>query len=209
LTLKNKIKQWNIDISHMTHCNKNQKRTRVREDQLFSINSPHTHSTIRAHVIKYNKIEYKCVYCGNTGEWLGKPLTLTLDHINGNRNDNRLENLQFVCPNCDRQQDTFGSKNKHRYYNFPRQKTVYTCSVCGKTILSADAKYCDACRLIKTRKVIHPSKEQLIEDILNLPMIHIGKKYGVTDTAIKKWLKKYDLPFTYHEIKVFRESQGK
>lgn len=47
---------------------------------------------------------------------MNKPLTLTLDHANGNRMDNRLENLRFVCPNCDRQQDTYGSKNKIRYF---------------------------------------------------------------------------------------------
>lgn len=40
-------------------------------------------------------------------EWQGKTLKLSLDHINGVWTDNRIENLRFVCPNCDRQLMTF------------------------------------------------------------------------------------------------------
>ena len=42
----------------------------------------------------------KCELCGQGEEWNGKHMSLILDHINGNPNDNRLENLQIVCPNC-------------------------------------------------------------------------------------------------------------
>ena len=45
-------------------------------------------------------------------EWCGKPMPLILDHINGINNDNRLENLRFVCSNCDSQLDTYKSRNK-------------------------------------------------------------------------------------------------
>ena len=54
---------------------------------------------------------YKCSICGQEPFWNGKPLTLTLDHINGKNHDNELSNLRWVCPNCDRQLDTFGYKN--------------------------------------------------------------------------------------------------
>lgn len=54
--------------------------------------------------------EYKCVLCLNNGVWLEKPLTLHIDHINGINNDNRFENLRFLCPNSHQQTDTWGNK---------------------------------------------------------------------------------------------------
>ena len=63
-------------------------------------------------LINENRLEYKCAECGNRGEWLGKPLSLQLDHINGKNNDHRIENLRFLCPNCHTQTDTYSGKNK-------------------------------------------------------------------------------------------------
>lgn len=45
-------------------------------------------------------IPYLCASCGNQGQWLGKPITLQIDHINGDWLDNRIESLRYLCPNC-------------------------------------------------------------------------------------------------------------
>jgi len=58
-------------------------------------------------------IPYVCKLCGNPPEWCGRPLTLQIDHMNGDFLDNRRENLRFTCPNCHSQTDNWGSKNRY------------------------------------------------------------------------------------------------
>jgi Zn finger protein HypA/HybF involved in hydrogenase expression len=70
-----------------------------------------TRASVRKQIIKDNLIEYKCNECG-INDWNGKKLSLHLDHINGHNWDHRLENLQFLCPNCHSQTDTYTGKNK-------------------------------------------------------------------------------------------------
>ena len=53
----------------------------------------------------------QCQDCGLSNIWNGKPITLCVDHINGDRTDNRLQNLRVLCWNCHSQTDTFGRKN--------------------------------------------------------------------------------------------------
>lgn len=55
----------------------------------------------------------KCESCGLT-EWMNKPVPLELDHMNGNRKDNRIKNLRILCPNCHAQTDTYRSRNRLR-----------------------------------------------------------------------------------------------
>ncbi len=55
-----------------------------------------------------------CVFHTAPLLWLGQPLPLILDHINGNCLDNNPRNLRYLCPNCDSQLSTRGGKNRGR-----------------------------------------------------------------------------------------------
>lgn len=85
----------------------------VDPKKLLSKNCKHQRTVLRRYIIKEGLIPYKCAICGTT-EWNGKTLSLELDHINGVNNDNRLENLRFLCPNCHSQTTTYGSKNQQK-----------------------------------------------------------------------------------------------
>lgn len=108
-TLKKRLQEYNIDYSHFSLKGRN--RTVRNEENVFCINSTASQKTLRSWYEKGNYTEYKCAICGQEPFWNGKKLTLTLDHINGHNHDDRLENLRWICPNCDRQLDTFAGKN--------------------------------------------------------------------------------------------------
>jgi hypothetical protein len=122
--LKHRIVLLELDISHFTGSGWSKGSTRdtnelinrisckneFSNDEVFTENSPViTGTKLRKRLLKLGW-EYKCKVC-ELNSWLGQPLTLHLDHINGIHNDNRLENLRFLCPNCHQQTDTWGNKN--------------------------------------------------------------------------------------------------
>ena len=128
-TLKNKIEEFQIDISHFkgqgwakdltnetneSIANLSKKRQKYQISEIFCENSPVPRKTVREYIIRNNLIEYKCSFCGNTGEWLNKTIALQIDHINGINNDHRLENLRWLCPNCHATTDTYGGRNNKR-----------------------------------------------------------------------------------------------
>lgn len=90
---------------------KNVKVKNVTAEDLFKPNCKHLRSVLRRYVINHQLLPYECAICGRS-EWNGKTLSLELDHINGINNDNRLENLRFLCPNCHSQTTTYGSRNQ-------------------------------------------------------------------------------------------------
>jgi predicted RNA-binding Zn-ribbon protein involved in translation (DUF1610 family) len=67
---------------------------------------------LRNRLIREQVKPHQCERCGNV-EWLGQPIPLELHHKDGDRTNNRLENLEFLCPNCHAATDNYrGSKKK-------------------------------------------------------------------------------------------------
>lgn len=109
----------NLDLSHWTGqlwskgktCLDDLRIRGIDESDIFSTESKVSPGWVRRVLKSKNLIEYKCK-CGNSGIWNGEPMDLQLDHINGKRNDHRLENLRWMCPNCHSQTTTFCGRNK-------------------------------------------------------------------------------------------------
>ena len=127
--LKDKIKEYQIDTSHFVS-----KPSLVRdEDNIFIKDSTACQKVLRNWYKKGNYSDYVCSICGQEPFWNGKELTLILDHINGYNKDDRLENLRWVCPNCNQQLDTTNGKNKNH-----KEHKINLCIDCGTPMLILD-----------------------------------------------------------------------
>lgn len=150
--------------------NSNIKKNVERSVKRLKLSTEHFDSIqrLKNRLYKEKLKERKCELCGQDENWKGKKMSLILDHINGIHNDNRLENLRIVCPNCNATLDTHCGKNT-------KEKI--------KKIRSEER--------LSQRKVIRPSFSDLENDVNLLGLEGTGRKYGVTGNAVKKWIKNY------------------
>lgn len=114
-TLRKKMEEFNVDYSHFTGqaWSKNPSNPVYKGKYLPNLCEHSSLSTANAKNLVYRLglKENKCERCG-ISEWQGEPLVCELHHINGDSTDNRIENLQILCPNCHSQTDNFRSKNR-------------------------------------------------------------------------------------------------
>lgn len=204
-TVKNKLDFYNISYNKFTF-NKGIKR---EYKDVFCANSTVTQTVLR----RWYKKEYgdpsHCDICSQPILWNEKPLTMILDHIDGDNHNNQINNLRWICPNCNSQLDTFTGRNtKSRYMKDgkiqyisvnDRKKNMKICPVCNINEISIKSKMCIDCYHKKISEHI-PSKEDLEKLIYNTPFTKIGEMYDVSDNTVRKWCKKYGLPFRYGEL---------
>lgn len=232
-TFHAKIKYLNLDITHFTGQGHLKGKTHNWSNpkplnKILVKNSTYlTTSSLKKRILKEGLLEYKCSECG-IKEWNNKKLSLQLDHINGINDDNRIENLRLLCPNCHSQTETYTGKNikttNYKYFcvqckcefktkrknnkycssecrDTHKYKPKCKCVVCDSEFIQKKTtqKYCSSkCyhestknkEQLSIRKVKNrPSKEQLDQDIKELGYCGTGRKYGVSDNSIRKWMK--------------------
>lgn len=145
---------------------------------------------LKNRLIKEGVFENKCHnhYCG-ISEWLSKKLNLHLDHKNGISDDNRLENLWLLCPNCHSQTETYGGKNSKE--NKPKKVKLKIIKIKKVKIKKTKEEIHEIkarCRKVKDR----PTKEELKILVDKFGYVGVGKIYGVSNNAVKKWFNYYE-----------------
>lgn len=126
-TLKKKISEFGIDTSHFTGQLWSKGKTATTDprlaravensekyslEEVFCKDSPVAQKVLREYLKRHNLIPYVCDNCGCDGNWQGGIISLELDHRNGINNDNELDNLHYLCPNCHALTETYRGKNK-------------------------------------------------------------------------------------------------
>ena len=201
ITVKNYLSKLEIDTSNFIFVTS----TKRTPDNIFIENSTAGQTTLRRYYLKGNYTEYKCAICGQEPFWNGKPLTLTLDHINGKNHDDRLENLRWVCPNCDRQLETTGFK-RFQAEKIGKIKKRFYCCDCGIEI-NRGCSRCFKCSSKNRRKDNRPKRDLLKSLIREKSFTEIGDMYNVSDKAISKWCQQEGLPSKKKDIKKYSDQE--
>jgi hypothetical protein len=200
-TLQRWARIWGIPTDHFDPSAARRSANAARVKPLIEVmveNSTYPRGQLKDRLFAEGLKPRTCEICGQGEIWHGRRMSLVLDHINGVSNDHRLENLQIVCANCAATLET------HCGRNVPRERT---CPGCGQTFAPRHIRhrYCSqncwgaisserklGVPQLHLRKVERPSYAQLQEDLKMMSMLAIGRKYAVSDSAVRKWIRWYE-----------------
>ena len=177
-------------------------------------NSTYNRGNLKERLLAEGIKQPVCEMCGQGDVWNGRRMSLVLDHINGVHDDHRLENLRIVCPNCNATLET------HCGRNLPRERA---CVTCGKVFAPRHIRhrYCSqSCwgavagsQLAGVpqpdrRKVERPPYDQLMAELAATNYSAVGRKYGVSDNAVRKWVRAYEWQRSQQEVADRLASEG-
>jgi transposase-like protein len=204
-TLRRWLDEWQISTDHFDpgHYPRRPGGTTRRPLEEYLIeHSTMARSHLKSRLYAEGLKQRRCEMCGQGEQWNGRPMALILDHINGVADDNRLANLRIVCANCNATLDTHCGR-QNRLIRDPR-----SCAICGEQFVPRyDEQRCcsrkcgartpkNATAQIARRTVERPPYEQLIAEIEATSWVAVGCKYGVSDNAIRKWVRWYEADLT-------------
>lgn len=196
--LKRWLGTWNISTAHFVGTPSPQRRERIPLADVLVPESLYQRGQLKQRLYDEGLKARVCELCGQGEEWQGRRMALILDHINGVADDNRLENLQIVCPNCAATLDTHcGRANR-------RPLEDHACERCGAPFRprSSRQRYCSRECGVRweragrarpgARRVERPPYEQLVAEVAARGWSAVGRAYGVSDNAVRKWVRSYE-----------------
>lgn len=198
--LINKIKLLKIDISHFKSSliknNPKIRKQNLRKNKT-SDSTLEDYFSNKKSIYSYNlkerlfSTELKLKQCERCliSEWMDNPVPLELHHKDRNKFNNSFENLEILCPNCHSLEHKLNkvprkpeTKRRKRKKTKPLKVKSITRSVSvNNNFLRPDL-----------RKVERPPYEILLNDLSEHSYCAVGRKYGVSDNAVRKWIKMYE-----------------
>jgi hypothetical protein len=202
LTVRKHAAMWSISTDHFDpHAASREALWHARQPrplaEVLVEDSTYSRSTLKKRLYNEGLKQRQCEICGQGEHWNGRQMALILDHINGVATDNRLENLQVVCPNCAATLSTHCGRNNA----FIESRTCLHCAEEFQPDRGGQ-RYCSFECGIRSpgsnapqperRKVERPPYEQLIAELEASNYSAVGRKYGVSDNAVRKWIRWYE-----------------
>ncbi len=197
-TLQTWIARWEISTAHFDpnlRRHRGLKRVAVPLATYMVEGSSYSRTMLKKRLYAEGLKARRCELCGQGEQWHGRTLALILDHINGVADDHRLDNLRIVCPNCAATLETHCGRNH-------RTRTERPCAGCGRPFLpgTPTQKYCGhecgqrAKRRPRpqARRVTRPPYEVVRAEVAADGWSAVGRRYGVSDNAVRKWIRMYE-----------------
>ncbi len=131
--IKKYMMKFGIDFSHFKKFKNHNFHPRWTIENALVIDSEICQPNLRRLILREKLLSYKCERCGNDGFHNGEKLSLQLDHENGIRTDNRLENLRWLCPNCHSQTPTYSRSRTPQTREVERERRAeYVDLICAQ-----------------------------------------------------------------------------